>query len=708
MKRTIYNYIILTIATMLLAACSQDTLGELYSGDDETTTISFTLGTPAWTSNTRAGVAGDDVTSVESGKLQLLCFDANGGFVGVGSEVTSSSAKVPSGTRHIHFLLNYAKTITNTSFTIGTNEKTALTSLYTTASSSSSVLCWGYISDLSTYTSGTNIPLVRNVAKICINNKDTEKKTISGVSIVAYNDYKTGSVAPFDSKNLSNPFNSDNYSNGVPKNFVTIPLDAERQNTKGVSAMGTTDNVFVYECDQTLGEIGVIVAVKYNDNTTRYHKIRLCDTAGNLYTIARNHQYTINIDSDLPKSSGKSSLTDAIAVTSDNATNMITVDNEITWSAKSLSFVTNSGDNLLTLYPELDMTTSDFSEKKEAITKTVKFKYLGTSTDLTAQSFTVTSSVTDVKAEITSYSDHVGEIKITVPYSNLSMSSAGTITLTYGSNLSDVLTINGGTWSSTFTGGTINYYIDSDNSNAVVITGFTLTTAENAATSGTNLRVASNNLIPTSSSSFNNAYIDATPITGLEYWYNNPTTASISSSDFAFRGTEGVSAPSTEDTSSPKVYVMADGIKPCAVKWVKGEKPTKSYAYIDSYTKNNGITTFTLAGENSSMFTYSGNGTSFDNNYTINKKSIKYALKLESNAGAIKFTTSSQQTMTLYATANNAIKITDSNSGTITATSESVTIGSSTLYKYTATLPAGTYTISKGSNSGNVVYIELE
>lgn len=572
MKRTIYNYIILTIATMLLAACSQDTLGELYSGDDETTTISFTLGTPAWTSNTRAGVAGDDAAVKSDGSnLQLLCFDANGGFIGIGKVQSSTSAIVLNGTRHIHFLLNYTTTtFTNTSFTIGTNEKTVLTSLKTTASSDASVLCWGYISDLSAY-KGEKVPLIRNVAKIVVKNNDTEKTNISNVAVVAYNDYTTGSVAPFDSKNLSNPFNSDNYSNGVPQNFTTIPLKAERQNTDGVSAMGTTDNVFVYECDQTAGEIGVIVAVTYNDNKTRYHKICLCNKYGDLYTIVRNHQYTININSDLPKSSGESSLAKAIAVTSTYATNMITIDDEIPWSAESLSFVTNSGGDLseITLYPELDMTdTENFpvKEEEEAITKTVKFKYLGSSTDVTTSSFTVTSSVKGVTAEVTSYADHVGELEITVPYTNLS--NAGTITLSYG-NASDELTINKGTWTNAFTG-TISYYSQtSDGTKEFKITDFSL--SHESETSGTNLRIASKYIVPSSSSStFNNAYIATTPISDVEYWYNK---AKWESSDL----TDLLNQLTYTGTTEKDVYVMADGIKPCKVTWEnKGQEPAEA------------------------------------------------------------------------------------------------------------------------------------
>lgn len=661
MKRTIYNYIMLLLAMALLNACSQDTLGELYSGDNETTEISFSLGTPAWTSSTRAGVAGNDASVSSDGKnLQLLCFDANGGFVGVGSEVSSSSAKVPSGTRHIHFLLNYGTTINNpttngtssdNTFDIGTNEKTVMTSL-TTEVSTNAVVCWGYISDLTTYNSSTDkVTLVRNVAKICVNNKDTEKQTISSVAVAAYNDYSTGSVAPFDSKNLTNPFTSDNYTNGVPTNFVTVPLDAKRQNNTGISSVGSSDNVFVYECDQTSGEIGVILAVTYSDNTIRYHKIRLCDKDGNLYTIVRNHQYTINVDAKLPKNSGYATISEAIAVTSDNASNMITIDNEVAWTADPLSFVSDNGESLseITLYPELDMTSSEKITEKSSgnVTKTVKFKYLGSETGLSTSSFTATPSATSgVTAKVTSYSDKVGEITISVANSTLSSSSTdalGTITLSYG-NASDVLTINKGTWSDAFTG-TINYYSKaSDGSTSTVkIKDFTLT--HNTITSGTNLRLASKYLVPSSSSSaFNNAYIAATPITGIEYWYNAPTWSSsdLTSllSQFTYTG-----GATTQD-----IYVMADGIKPRKVKWEdKGTEPkvTTIVCTFKVENKNTAIVDDT----NTFSLTGTAKNTSSDNNASITVDGKSYdcstVLKMETNT-AISFTLSQVMTLRIY------------------------------------------------------------
>lgn len=728
MKHTFINSILAIFAMILLAGCSEDITSALQGND--TKTISFNLVQPAWTGGTRA-FTGDDVSSVDASNLQLLCFDSDGGFTGIGTGVSSSSATIPNNTKHIHFLYKCATTYSANSYAIGTNEATVLSPNVLTTNDK--MVCWAYI-DLTNFTSGSTVYLKRNVAKVSVASGDDSKATASLYAVVK--DMDKGSIAPFDYKNTSTPFSSSNYNEttGLPS-FLTIPLDASRNTTATALADNTTE-AYLFETYQntsnTADSIAVIVKMTYASGTTRYHLMRLMNSEQKLFDIQRNHHYKITMNADIPEKFGYSSPEDALkdGAVPTNSYSKIEVINPWGESEPSIVLLDARGNTLssVSVYPSLDYNSTKFDLSTSGyVKKKIYFWYKNVTEEvssLTASDFSASTTISGATATVESFdgTNKYGVVSLSIPNSSLTTAgNVGNLTISRtasGSTItSDALAVSALSWSNAFTSGTINYYIKSAD-NSVVIKDFSviLSDGTTSVTDGTNLRIASKVFVPSSSmSAFNNVYIDDTPIDGLDYWYNKPswTSDDLSSMSSALKYTGTVSSTSTE--ISDNVYVMADGIMPVKVDWNKGTEPTTSYAYITSYKKNNDVTTFTLSGENCRMFTYSGNGTNSEIDYTINNISITNALKLESKAGTISFTTTSEKTLTLYVTSDNNVAITDNSGNTenITQTKTSETVNTSknatsTVYKITATLPSGQHIIKRGSNGTNIIYIELK
>lgn len=703
---------------ILLAGCSEDITSALQGND--TKTISFNIVQPAWTGGTRA-FTGTDVSSIDATKLQLLCFDSEGGFTGVGTIVSTSSATIQKNTKHIHFLYNCETTYSTKSYAIGTNEATVLSP--NSLTTNNKMACWAYI-DMANFTNGSTIYLKRNVAKVSVASGDNSKATATLYAVV--NDMDKGSIAPFDYKNTSSPFSSSNYDleTGLPS-FLTIPLDASR-NTTAKALADNSSEAYLFETYQntsnTEDSIAVIVKMTYASGTTRYHLMRLMDSNKKLFDIQRNHHYKITMNADIPEKFGYSSLEDALAEGAVPTNSYATIEEKIDWEdyikTPSLVLLNESGNKIssISAYPAIDYNTLDVSSTG-SVTKKFYFWYKNATEEvssLTESDFSASTTIIGATATVERFdgTNKYGVVSLSIPNSSISSSSDYTVTIsrTNNSNISGTLNVEILSWGDAFTDGKITYYVKSSD-NSIVITGFSVT-PPNSITSGTNLRVASQNLLPTSSSSFNNAYIDATPINGLNYWYNKSTWSSTGISDmssyFAFRRTTDATSP-TDKKTTPPVYVMADGIKPCPVTWYKEDEPTEPdyiYWYYNGtstpglYSDTNGT-----AIEKSYLSVTVGDGTEQkeQSGFTVNETEYKYTAKLNSTDHAITVSSTKDVTMTVYFNENNVVTI--NSTGYTTSTEPKVQSGAN-YYYFTLELSANTNYKIERTNSKNI-YVGL-
>lgn len=658
MKHRLFYCILSLFAALLLTGCSEDFMSAL-NGD--TKTITFNLQQPSWTGTTRA-FTGDDVSTIDIAKLQLLCFDAEGGYTGVATAASISTtneitATVPKNTNRIHFLYDAGLDVTNV--TDGTNEATVLSP--NTTVTTNKMACWAYIANLETFQSGDDktVILKRNVAKVSVTSDDDNTFTATLHAVVG--DMDKGSVAPFDFKNTSTPFSSTNYdaTTGLPS-FVTIPLDATRSTTMTALADGTTE-AYLFETQQntsnTSDSIAVIVKLTYADNTERYHLMRLMDTNSALFDIQRNHHYKITMSSSIPKTLGYSSADKALAgiPTNSYATieNVVDMDKKTTTPSIVLMDASSSTLSSLTVYPALDYSSSGFPVSSTgSVKQKFYFWYKNASEDvaaLTANSFTTNTSISGVTVTINSFdtSKKLGTATITVP--NSSLKTAGSVcTVTISRTIDDAttytssaLTVNAAEWGDAFTG-TIDYYnYESDGSTpCFTLNDFSLT--HTTETSGTNLRIASKYLIPKSSSStFNNVYIDETPIEGLNYWYNVPewTSSNLKSlfNQLKYTG-----------SAESDVYVMADGIKASKVTW-SGKTTPETTTVVCTFKVENGNAAIV---DETGTFSLTGSDkTDVSENTSITIDGITYSctvsLKMESNT-VVTLKLSQSMNLTVY------------------------------------------------------------
>lgn len=677
----------------MFASCSDNTMAEMF---EETKTIDFKLGNPSWTTSTRAGVAGSDAT-ISADKLQLLCFDSEGGFVGVVSATSTESATVPAYTNRIHFLLNYETTYSTTNNNIpeiGINENTLIPTLTTSANENKDVVCWGYIGDLSAYQSSTTIPLIRNVAKVTVA-KASGATTISDVKLEVYNDNDHGTIAPFDASNLTEPFNNNvNYSDNLPT-FVTNPIDVTVSRREKPSTLNfSNDNVFIYECEQTKSNpLTVLLKVTYtNGNTVKYHKLLLSTKnssgANELCKLLRNHNYTITLTDEFTSDKGYDTVDDAISNSATNAGGtIITLDNGNLDVGLNGSITLSSSE--LTLKPTLN----NGKESTADLTATVNFTYSGANEP---SDFSLSFSKSDVvKFSSVTYneSSKSGSFTITLPYKNGTFNAEatelGTVTLSC-STASATMKLYSQTGLNTFTNCTTAF-----NSEGTLST-FTLQTPYSAATTISNIYIKGDNkLEPVASNGFTSETIDD------ETWYKLASATTDASGVLDLSNKFKVSSKFGSDTY--KIYVKADNF--CNASYAM---TVSGYQEAVSGLAVNDVVTFGASGAlvNNAATTYvTLAGSTNNSTKTVNGVAYSYNYKLNSS-GVITITISNPADIDLIlCSVGTSIDVTDKNNSSNTKTYSLSGISNNTLT--IKIKQAGTYTIKRNSGESQVVSIKL-
>lgn len=274
--------------------------------------------------------------------MQLICFDANGQYLGIrNAEVTSDGASgqffdtgiikgtVPQNTSRIHFVANRNLTIP-LSFSNGTAEETVMKSLETSTiwndAAHQEVCYWGYHKEadaaaMATWLKpeeGANhiVYLIRDRAKVVLQYDPAGASVpVTKIEWLIHNGRERGYIAP------AAPWTNDNYygystaeghtdilvSKAGMNEYTTCnryslwTSDTENdENNFDVayqSGANTLTPQFLFDDDNTaIDDMKVILRVTYTVDgspKTVYHVLRLNDDDGNLYDIVRNNTYYI-------------------------------------------------------------------------------------------------------------------------------------------------------------------------------------------------------------------------------------------------------------------------------------------------------------------------------------------------------------------------------------------------------------------------------
>jgi len=280
--------------------------------------------------------------------MQLLCFDENGLYIGLGfasvspvsqSETSGSrihgtlDGTVPAGTARVHFIAN-AGIIPSDGWP-GLTESIIINSLVSSVSNTH-IVYWGYHKEttaaamaqwLDAPTRNT-VYLLRDRAKVTMtepdyevdhNTSDAVEEKITSVSFCVSDGLSYGQIAPFDKSNLSSPFVYDNTGAGTEPNVITLPSN-QSHFTGTESEMVPHDGAqYLFEDENSLtSPIKVILKVTYDVTTSggtasvvKYHQVMLMKSDFTLYKIKRNHRYNIVIGI-LPADVGYDTFEDAL------------------------------------------------------------------------------------------------------------------------------------------------------------------------------------------------------------------------------------------------------------------------------------------------------------------------------------------------------------------------------------------------------------
>lgn len=240
----------------------------------------------AKTSATRSTTPG--IEGIPSGAMQILCFDSNGKFVGMARDVSNTPstsdgrnqslrATVPSASTSLHFLAN-ANLTANDSW-LGKSEKEITAQLESQYDTHQHFVYWGHVSkssiaEMKTFLENSNnvVSLLRDRAKITVNNQDEE---IKEVSLTVCNALSNGRMLAAG-KSMNLPTISSTRIDGTEAEMAETTFAFEHPNHPG-------------------DYLRVVLRAVYQDGTTRFHHICLENDLHEAYPILRNHEYRINL-----------------------------------------------------------------------------------------------------------------------------------------------------------------------------------------------------------------------------------------------------------------------------------------------------------------------------------------------------------------------------------------------------------------------------
>ena len=346
--------LITAVAAVGLTACYDDAGGimpqELSKVGDVPVNISFSMTDKAAT--TRSIVGGEE-TPVSV--MQLICFDANGKYLGIrNADVTSQGAAtnppmydhgivkgaVPEGTSRIHFIANRSLTLP-LSFSVGTDEETVMKGVELTSyyKDNKKVSYWGYHKAESAaamkswlnpaVAETSKVYMIRDRAKVILEYDPADAPfEVTSIKWLIHNGHSRGYLAPKKGEWESYYGNStieghtnDLISKATMNEFTAVvpgeqsrytlwTSDTENEDTtfdQNVAWNGTSNTLtpqFLFDDDNSAQQgtyPKIILKVTYDvtkegetpTSKTVYHVLKLKDNNDSQYDIVRNNTYYI-------------------------------------------------------------------------------------------------------------------------------------------------------------------------------------------------------------------------------------------------------------------------------------------------------------------------------------------------------------------------------------------------------------------------------
>lgn len=263
---------------------------------------------------TRSSVSGNEGVYA----MQMLCFDDNGLYIGLGSVVLTPgmgsgslsgrlTGSVPSATVSIHFIANAGLVPTD-----GWRNKTEAEIVGNLRSnvSNTHIVYWGHHAEASVADMGqwlmadpsNSVDLLRDRAKVTIEAPDPSWNHSSGggkvehivsARFVVCNGLSSGFVAPYDRQNLCFSYNAP----------VIVPQDAVRYQGSASEFVDHDGAQFLFE-DENSSEnpVKLILETTYETvsggvsaTSVKYHQILMMRNDFSLHLIRRNHRYHLVI-----------------------------------------------------------------------------------------------------------------------------------------------------------------------------------------------------------------------------------------------------------------------------------------------------------------------------------------------------------------------------------------------------------------------------
>ncbi len=326
-KKIIHTAIALVAVSALLVSCVED---ELWKNPqtgvrDGYIALNFSADIPAMQEVVTRSVDPDG-GGVQD--MTLFCFDSYGLFIttakaevkvenpGPENMTGTFKAEVPENTRTIHFLANQNTDEFKEDDFRNKSESAVMGVL---EGSSGRMIYWarfacdaGNKDDIATQMAakGNSVNLIRNHAKISVDNPKNEWIEVTGFAVCNTNAF--GTVAPYHPQKGFN-FTLDDWKTD---DFVTLPANDAKMSdiTDVTSNMGQ----YVFESENSTDDPVSVILRGYlpNEGEEKYYRVLLIDGEGEQLLVRRNHHYKLQIKGEL--SFGQNTFAEALEAAATN------------------------------------------------------------------------------------------------------------------------------------------------------------------------------------------------------------------------------------------------------------------------------------------------------------------------------------------------------------------------------------------------------
>ena len=323
-----------------LSACTEDTFETTIPGlsakGDISVNITFAM--PDVAAQTRSIVSG---TENRVHTMQMVCFDANGLYLGIrNAEITPDAGPtpdtgkikgtVPEGTSRIHFIANRNLTVP-LSAVVGTPEAEVMASEELSTLYNQEICYWGYHTEanaaameawLSPTTTQSKVYMIRDRAKIIFTYDTSEvdpSVTVTKIEWLIHNGRERGYLAPAQTSWTNTGYYANSTVEGHTSEVISAAGINEYKNCNRHSlwrsaedddddkfdvayqnGSNTGNAQFLFDDDNAASDnLKAILRVTYTvsgstNPVTVYHVLKLNDNNKVLYDVVRNRTYYIN------------------------------------------------------------------------------------------------------------------------------------------------------------------------------------------------------------------------------------------------------------------------------------------------------------------------------------------------------------------------------------------------------------------------------